>query len=208
MSPEANLEIYVDNKQRNNLSSRYEKGDFSSAGYPFEDEEQIYLGGIPDPDRQSISLKYGFYILANASDELLEQYPLVGPLLQKKDDPQFRDRLFRGLKQLFSPIHQRIKAICDRNRLHVTAIGLSIPAQWTLDFEDVYRGIVAQVFKHPSSDIFFHTETVALAHHLFTRNAEEFELIGDMDVVLFFDFGGHNMVRSRVGFRKIYPWRC
>jgi hypothetical protein len=139
-------------------------------------------------------LKYGFYPLANASDELLQQYSLVGPLMERKDDLLFRDRLLRGLKEFFSTLYRRVTEVCRWKRISVSSIGLSIPAQWKVDFEDIYRDIIAEVFCHPRSAIYIHTETVALAHYLFRNHMDEGELHGVKDVVLFLDFGGHNMV--------------
>jgi len=187
----------VENKQRNNLSSRYEKGDFSTSCHPFDDNGPVYVGDEPDPERRSISLKYAFYVLANASDELLQQYALVQPMLDLKEDPEFRDRLDQGLRQLFSTIQRHVKAICTRRKLQVDTIALSIPAQWNLDFEDTYRDIVAKVFAHEPDKVCFNTETEALAHYLFRDHIEELPLGNDGQyVVLFLDFGGHNMVSA------------
>ena len=193
--PSADYEIYVENKGRNNLNTRYENGDFSSNGYPFDDGE-VYLGDNPDPERRLISLKYGFYLLANAKDELLEQYPLVNPLMERQNDPNFRARLVEGLKQLFTKIRPHVLRICEKKRFTIDKIALSIPAQWTLEFEDVYTDIIVEVFSQPRSKLWFYTETEALAHFLFRNHMDGLEFEGDHEVMLFLDFGGHNMVWS------------
>lgn len=154
----------------------------------------MYLGEHPDPDRQSISLKYAFYPLSNASQDLLKQYPLVGPLLERKDDPHFLNRLRQGLKELFSTLHRRIEGICNARRISITTIGLSVPAQWTYEFADAYGDIISEVFNQPKSDISFYSEAVSLVHHLFRNHMGELGLSGDSDIVLLLDFGGHNMV--------------
>lgn len=179
---------------RNNLTStRYDRSDFSSTGYPFDDGK-VYLGNDPNPHRQPTSLKFGFYVLANASDELVKQYPLVQPLLERKNDLAFRDRLYQGLEGLLLVLRDHVNKLCKAKRLSISTIGLSVPAQWNLDFERVYQNLVAAVFSHPPSEIYFHTETEALAHYLFKDHIDELQDNGANDALLFLDFGGHNMV--------------
>ncbi|KZL72383.1 hypothetical protein CT0861_03491 [Colletotrichum tofieldiae] len=142
-------------------------GDFPSVGYPFESEGPVYLGDTVDPTRRPISLKYGFYALAEADkrDDLLKQYVLVTPLTAQRENPAFRDRLRQGLRELFLTLQKRIDFTCDLYRLRIKTIGISVPSQWTTDFENVYRELIISVFKD-SDDISFHTETEALAHAL------------------------------------------
>ncbi|KAK3311916.1 hypothetical protein B0H66DRAFT_571251 [Apodospora peruviana] len=189
------LEIPVNNKSYQILKSsgRYLTGDFSSSGYPFDDRGPVYLGEDTSPDRQVVSLKYGPYVLVNTSDSLLQEYLLVGPLMERRHDVKFRDRLRRGLEDLFRVIEARVKEICKRERLQIVEIALTIPAQWTLVFEDLYRNIVADVFKCPSSNIFFCTETEALANFLLTDHLEDLGEDGcHHEVILLLDFGGHS----------------
>lgn len=197
--PSKKDQYYVDNKAWSRLTcTRYEKTDFSSKGYPFDDGH-VYVGDTINPERRPTSLKFGFYVLANASDELVEQYPLVNPLLERRTDLEFRTRLIQGLEGLLSTIQVRVRQICRSKKLTITTIGLSIPAQWNLDFEDIYQELVSRIFKHPASEIYFHTETEALAHCLFKDHLDELQDEPDNrahDALLFLDFGGHNMVSS------------
>lgn len=121
-----------------------------------------------------------------------------------KHDLGFRGRLLQGLHELFSHIKQRIDSVCDQQGLVVEKIGLSIPAQWTLDFEETYRNIVSDVFHHPPGRIFFHTETVALAHYLIKDFSRVLGFSHQEDVVLFLDFGGHSMVCQFLPLRMCY----
>ncbi|KAK1975630.1 hypothetical protein LZ30DRAFT_343634 [Colletotrichum cereale] len=172
-------------------------GDFSSVGYPFEPEGPVYLGGDVDPNRRPISLKYAFYALAEANkkDDMLKQYVLVTPLTSQKGNPAFRDRLMQGLRELFLVLRGRIDSMCFLYSLKVRTIGISIPSQWTLDFERVYREIIVDVFEHPPEKISFHSETEALAHTLLRNHRIALPECSDnmYDVYLFLDFGGHNM---------------
>ncbi|KAJ9133170.1 hypothetical protein NKR23_g10919 [Pleurostoma richardsiae] len=189
--------VIVENKRWKNLG-RSEASDFSTSCHPFDDEGPVYVGEEPDPGRQSLSLKYALYVLADAPDELLPQCALARPVLGLEGDRAFRDRLKEGLRQLFATIQQRVSAVCTRKKLRVSTIALSTPALWEADFTDryraVYRAIVADVFAHPSSRICFRTETNALAHYLFTDHLEELPLDGHRHhVILLLDFGGHSM---------------
>ncbi|KAI8233972.1 hypothetical protein K4K54_009398 [Colletotrichum sp. SAR 10_86] len=172
--------IEVENKDISKASShKHDPGDYASTGYPFDDDnEEVYLGEKTDPDRLAISLKYAFYILADASDELVGQYALVKPLLKRMNEEGFRKKLRRGLITLFSKIWKQIEKYCKVERLRITTIVLSIPAQWTDSsgrFTEVYEDIMREVIGAGSRDMefCFVTETEALAHYLLKDHIEE-----------------------------------
>lgn len=173
----------------------------------------MYLGENGDPDRREISLKYAFYILVDEAghgkDRFFEQYALVNPLRKYKNDVAFRQRLRRGLVELFSAVRDMAREQCRSQGLRITSIGLSVPSQWTIEFEDVYRDIIAEVFDEltrPKEQIRFHTETEALAHYLLRNHLKQ--LVGEQTFreikrnssahkpLLFLDLGGHNMVSA------------
>ncbi|KAK0719352.1 hypothetical protein B0H67DRAFT_485946, partial [Lasiosphaeris hirsuta] len=168
---------------------------FSSTGYPFDGLEPVYLGNNVDADRQRISLKYGMYILANASDVLLEEYPILELLAERMDDPALRRQCWNGLVQLMTEVRKRVDTVCQNERLQIKRIAMTVPAQWTLDFEDRYIELMGNVFNFPRDDIYFVTETEALAWCAFT----EVPYLNDLGLgslhnnIIFFDFGGHNM---------------
>ncbi|KAF6835285.1 hypothetical protein CPLU01_04365 [Colletotrichum plurivorum] len=152
----------------------------------------VYLGEAPDYGRRAIPLKYAFYILTLERDRVFDgEYSLVTPLREHRDDPDFQSRLQEGLVDLLSAVHEEVVNQCDLHSLKT--IALSIPTQWTLEFEDVYKQIVLEVFPLPGDSICFYTETESLAHVLMTENLKQILTGGDHDVFLFLDFGGHNM---------------
>ncbi|KAK2049971.1 hypothetical protein LZ31DRAFT_627269 [Colletotrichum somersetense] len=183
--------------QNSEISGNLPKGDFPSVGYPFEPEGPVYLGSDFDPNRRPISLKYAFYALAESDekDEMLKQYVLATALTSLKENPDFRDRLMRGLRELFLVLRKEVDNTCRQQKLRISTIGISIPSQWTQDFERVYRNIVVDVFEQSRDNISFHTETEALAHVLLRNHRITLPECGDnvYDVYLFLDFGGHNM---------------
>ncbi|KAH0428198.1 hypothetical protein CcaCcLH18_09212 [Colletotrichum camelliae] len=202
--------IEIENKNRSKASShKHDPGDFTSTGYPFDDDNQVvYLGEQSAPDRCAISLKYAFYILADASDELVGQYALVEPLRKRMNEEGFRARLRRGLVELFSKIWKQIEKHCKLERLKITTISLSVPAQWmdsSGKFTEVYEGIMREVIgimrevigaRSRDMEFCFVTETEALAHYLLKDHLEELRRDGhrgEHSSFLFLDFGGHNM---------------
>ncbi|RYP33739.1 hypothetical protein DL767_004606 [Monosporascus sp. MG133] len=197
--PRTSKVIPVQNSQTGARSNRLTVGDFSVAAYPFGKSGKVYLGDDPDPERESVSLKYAFYILANGSDELLDQYQLLDKFRNRRHDPVLRKRLQQGLEQLFSRFFGRVKDVCKTRRVLITKIALSIPAQWTLEFTDVYKHVIARaarIVNTSAIEIFFVTETQALAHFICSNYLDILILHPNRtgsEVFLFLDFGGHNM---------------
>ncbi|KAI4598338.1 hypothetical protein KJ359_003222 [Pestalotiopsis sp. 9143b] len=191
--PEDGQEYHVESTSQN--FQRFSEGDFSSIGYPFDGGE-VYLGERSDAFRDSTSLKYAFYVLADAPDELVSQYQLSAPLRTRQREKGFRERLDEGIRNLFAAVYRRVLEVCRGEDLLVTTIGLSIPSQWTVEFIELYRGIVADVFKHHPKDIFFVTEVEALARYLCTKKMKRLvQHQNDVHnaVVVVLDFGGHTM---------------
>lgn len=191
-------DIVVENNHyySSGLTGAYTPCDFPSALYVFDDvSRDVYLVEKEDLSRQWVSAKYVFYPLANASDTLLEQYPSVRHLMDKKDDLVFRGQLRRGMITLLSVLRDAAGAICHEHGLRIAKIGLTIPVQWTLEFEDVYRGLVREVFgMDDAAQIHFYTEAEALSRYLYKYYAHKLDPSDQHNAILFFDFGGHNMV--------------
>ncbi|KAK3899622.1 hypothetical protein C8A05DRAFT_17963 [Staphylotrichum tortipilum] len=175
-------ELVVENPQYLGLSNAYTPCDFPSALYLFDDiGEDVYLLDDDDTGRRWVSAKYVFYALANASDALLEQYPSVHHLMERKDEPEFA-------------LQDAAAAVCRDHGLRIVKIGLTIPVQWGLEFEDVYRALVLEVLEMvDTSRVYFFTEAEALARYLYKYQAHKLDPSDQHNAILFFDFGGHNM---------------
>jgi len=189
----------VENKYNHSTDTSSYAGDFPSALYVFDDDEDgdnsdVYPVEGENPNRLSVSAKYVFYALADASDVLLEQYPLVHHLVSRKQDPSFRAKLRAAMVKLLSVLRERALVACRAKGLRIAKVGLTIPVQWGLEFEAVYQGLVAEVFAIDKNAIYFFTETEALARYLFKHYADQLDPDGKYNTVMFFDFGGHNMV--------------
>lgn len=200
LCPETKQIFHVESRNKDHSNCRYQPGEFSSNCYPFDDGP-VYLAA-PDPSRLSISAKYIFYALTNRSDQVLRQhiqdYPPAEALLRRSRDPAFRNRLRSGLVALLSTIREAVDYFCQVKHFSIQSIALTVPAQWTLEFETLYRDLVVEIFEYEPDRIFFYTEIEGLAHTLITNHADELGL-GDESpelITLFMDFGGHNMVCS------------
>ncbi|KAK6840028.1 hypothetical protein PG987_005894 [Apiospora arundinis] len=194
---------YVEEIKHKTPSVRFSPGDFSSSIYPFEPRGPVYLYEDDDPTRRPVSAKYAFYALVDASDELLEQYRLVEELIAGRGDIHFKKRLRKGLEELFTRIANLSHAICDEYDYEIGIIGLSVPSQWTLDFEDLYREIIVTTFGDCYRErMVFVYETEALGHFLCRDYMRKLLQPSDRsnqdgktvrhEVLLFIDFGGHN----------------
>ncbi|KAI1734096.1 hypothetical protein F4680DRAFT_471408 [Xylaria scruposa] len=172
-------------------------GDFPSTCYPFDDGP-AYVGVKPDLKRESISMKYGFYLLAGASDDLLSQYDLLNPLLRFRDDAKFRNQIKSAIDSLLTDIWSQVQIMCRPKNWEVNAISLAIPSQWTLEFEEVYRDLASKAFGISPEKIIFVTEAGALAqfiihNHTLILQPELKDSNSDSRYMLLLDFGGHNM---------------
>lgn len=187
-------ETIVENPHSFSLDAVCYPGEFPSALYVFDPPPaEVYLVDREDPNRLSVSAKYVFYALANASDILMEQYPPVHHLMERKHDAGFRAHLRRAMVTLLSVLRDRALAVCRSKELRIARVGLTIPVQWTLEFEEVYRDLVSEVFDVDPAVVHFYTETEALARYLYKHHTSQMDPDDQYSSILFFDFGGHNM---------------
>ncbi|KAK1833905.1 hypothetical protein QBC39DRAFT_253485, partial [Podospora conica] len=197
-------------------ASRFDITDFPSMGYPFEATPgAVYLPhAAPETvqDRQPMSLKYGMYLLSDASKNLVKEYPAVEHVCRFSGDPDFRKRARTGLVELMTTVLLRVNNVGQQYHLCIRRIALTVPVQWTLEFEDVYSEIMVEAladvhhrnqgqhFAVTKEDIFFITETEALAAYMFDfeldqMRPKEGKVGSKAAYFLFFDFGGHNMAK-------------
>ncbi|KAI1360818.1 hypothetical protein F5Y08DRAFT_316577 [Xylaria arbuscula] len=202
-------------------NGRFTEGEFSSTIYPIDGNGPLYNGNVTAPGRVALSAKISFPSLVGEEFGMelhQEGYALVLGHLELLKDDRARQRAEQGIKELFKTISKRLeKQFSGKNlRVAIKAIGLSIPAHWTLEYEDLYRSIVIETFDSFQGEILFLTEAEALAHYLFRDHHEllisakgdqdqdiedgegseedEYEDRGQgREVVLIMDFGGHNM---------------
>lgn len=208
---ESGREIVVECPQLGD-HTRYEPGDFSSSCYPFKDgdDEEPYVGNALDHVRLATSIKPVFLLLAQTEPgsfrHLLFEYPHAEELLSRMDKQgnPFRTKLRAALDGFCEFLRDRAIKTCNKERLRVTSVGVSVPAQWPAAAEDFVADTLlkkllkrAACFKVTRGDIMFHSESQALAHFLFRHHTSELKVRGsDQGIYLLVDFGGQNLVSS------------
>ncbi|KAK3948619.1 hypothetical protein QBC32DRAFT_317628 [Pseudoneurospora amorphoporcata] len=182
---------------------------FSASGAVMDDDtpdEDIYIENLGPDARLGGPLKYGLYILSDAKEELTKDYHLMKDLLQedRRNKDEFRRKLRLGLVQMFTKLKGRVDKVIEAREKNwkVGKLGITIPSQWTLDFEDQYREVLAEVFDWNVAQarrrIAFIFEPEGLAAYLLHRREYEDDDIAQSSpnehrMVLCLDFGGHSM---------------
>ncbi|KAK3399775.1 hypothetical protein B0T20DRAFT_477614 [Sordaria brevicollis] len=174
---------------------------FSSHAYPFDDKGPVYKGEqFGYYASESVSLKYGFYILANAADKFVDQYPMLQKLIQA-DSPAFRQKLRVGTLQLLKEVHAWIFQ-GSRKDWVIDKLVINIPVQWGSEFQAVALDLIGEAFKWDQSlarkTIAFHKDADSLMQYLMTtpRYLNPVKVAGADQVWLVMDYGGHNLSAS------------
>lgn len=192
-------------------SVHYAAGDISSSCYPF-DGLRPYIGNTIARDRIATSLKPLFLLLSDipvdAVRPLVQEYPHTEELLRRTkgqgaEQQRFRENLDRALADFFQLLRDRLMRSCRFNRVRVVSVGVAVPAHWP---EVVHATITDYLLRKllrnaahvqvEREDIFFHTETQALAHYLFKRYEKRTLNVppSNEQGFLLADFGGQNLV--------------
>lgn len=169
--------------------------------YPFDagHSRRVWQGSkVPSKPREQTSLKYVFPVLAGCAEEVQEEYIYEKSLIARAGDKGFKKTLRRGLLELFRAVRGAVDRICRNKNLEIEAIAVTIPAHWTLEFEDVYRDVLSESFdfRDRVDQIFFVSEIEAIVHTLVKDHPGVIGLdSADHDYLcLFQDFGGHSSV--------------
>ncbi|KAL0466374.1 hypothetical protein QR685DRAFT_547965 [Neurospora intermedia] len=127
---------------------------FSASGAVMDNDtpdEEIYINNLEPESRLGVPLKYGLYILSNAPEALTNEYHLMEDLIQEDhcNREEFRRKLRLGLVQIFTKLKGKVEQVIEGKRKpwKVGRLCITIPSKWTLDFEDQYRSILAEVFE-------------------------------------------------------------
>ncbi|KAI1429974.1 hypothetical protein F5Y12DRAFT_214812 [Xylaria sp. FL1777] len=182
-------------------NGRFNEGEYSSTIYPVDGLDPVYNGNVAIPSRPSLSAKISFpSIVGESLGSNLHQkgYELVLHHLDMLQDDNARERARKGIEALLHVLSCDVDRQCSKikPKVIIKAIALSIPAHWTLEFEELYREMIGKSFPKYQGDIFFLTEAEALAHFLYRSHREILvPTPGGKDgiIVLIIDFGGHNM---------------
>ncbi|KAI1310472.1 hypothetical protein F5Y03DRAFT_392408 [Xylaria venustula] len=213
IASESKLKHDIVNKASSTGNGRFNEGEYSSTIYPIDGVGPVYNGNVADPGRPLLSAKVSTpSLVCNVSESNIHQkgYELVLHHLSMLENDDIRKRAREGIEALLQALFRDVDSQCSMIKPRVSsirAITLSIPAHWTLEFEELYRGMIGNAYEHYhgkkyEGEIVFLTEPEALAHFLCREHGHI--LVPDpkekRTIVLIMDFGGHNMEDKNPGF--------
>lgn len=195
---------------------------FASRVLVHDDNPIKYIGNANQSHREESSAKFIPYILTSKNERFLDQYLILGRLWaerRKVGRDLFHQRLEEAFEQFMCFVLKRVKSALETyssngKQIRIKTVAMTIPSQWDLNFEEVYRQLFKRAFLQTFNDmphmathdfdIVFHTEATALAHYIFHESSHEAALGGGMPRIgtilnklnaqCFIDCGGHNAV--------------
>jgi len=173
-------------------------GDFPAASYLLSSDGALYDSDRLRVDAQPVPIKFSTYGLVGEQHTLFRDFPHARDIIDKSKDPAFRDRCEETLLILFKVLYDALMEFCALHDIEVCYLGLTIPVQWTLDFEDLYMEAVYKVFtqwdkEEARSRTYFLSEPEALASFAFDLKELAPRLEG-VRFALLYDAGGHTFV--------------
>lgn len=203
------------------------KRQFTSHIYPFDNPisnppaEMIYPGNNRIPDRRSISSKLAMYAVVGITDEVARQSPELRELRGRvQQNPTLKQRIRLGIQQMMHCVLEKVYYLLGAAPASLSrrldAIALTIPAQWTIDFEEEYGELLMtaweRIFHCEAPQLIFLSEGQTNVHYAFYRDTypassdrqhlseEDFFHIGrSKNGVLLIDAGGHSTVSNTQG---------
>lgn len=203
------------------------KRQFTSKIYPFDNTspsptgEMVYPGNNRVTDRRSISSKIAMYAVVGISDEVARQSPELRELrVQVQQNPELKQIIRIGIEQIMYRvliiIYDDLAYGPEYRRRNLDAIALTVPAQWTIEFEEEYgeRLMAAweRIFDYAAPQLIFLCEAQTNVHYAFYRDTFQawnhrqylsqqglFDIGKGQNGVLLIDAGGHSVVSLEAG---------
>lgn len=198
------------------------KRQFTSHLYPYDHTspnpagEVVYPGNNRLLGRRSISSKLGMYAVVGISDEVARQSPELQELRASvRQKPELKRIIRIGIEQIMYCVLCKVHDFCalssEPTPRVVDAIALTIPAQWTIEFEEEYGELLMsawdRVFDCQAPQLIFLNEGQTNAHYVFYRDTitamhdrqhlshrDLFDIGRSKNAVLLIDAGGHSTV--------------
>lgn len=198
------------------------KRQFTSHIYPFDNTspnppgEVVYPGNNRLLGRRSISSKLAMYAVVGISDEVAIQSPELQKLrVQVRQKPELKRIIRIGIEQIMYRVLRKVYESITLNPAPmprvIDAIALTVPAQWTIEFEEEYGELLLsawyRVFDSRAPQLIFLSEGQTNAHYAFYRDTvtaahdrqhlshrEFFDIGQSKNAVLLIDAGGHSTV--------------
>lgn len=193
---------------------------FSTRVLVHDDNPVKYLGNASQADREESSAKFIPYILVGKNEKFQEQYLILERLWNERRTVgklDFHTRLEEAFNQFLCFVLKGTKCALetynsDGKQIKVKTVAMTIPSQWDMNFEELYRRLFKRAFLQVFDDtpqaaahdmsVVFHTEATALAQYIFHEASHTRALGGGMphiDTIIgkpnaqcLIDCGGHN----------------
>lgn len=195
---------------------------FSSRVLVYDDGAVKYIGNVSQAQREESSAKFIPYILLGKMERLRDQYPILQRLWNERrvvGQLLFDARLEEAFDQFMCTVLSRLKGALQTyssggKQIRIKTVAMTIPSQWDLNFEELYRRLFMRNFQKVFDDmpqaasddmsVVFHTEATALAQYIFHEASHTISLGGGMPRIgeilskpnaqCLIDCGGHNAV--------------
>lgn len=196
------------------------KRQYTSHIYPFDNPspnppgEMVYPGNNRLLGRRSISSKLGMYAVVGISDDIARQSPELQDLRALvHQKPELKQVIRIGIEQIMYCVLFKVRNSSTLPR-GLDAIALTVPAQWTIEFEDEYGELLVsaweRVFDSAAPQLIFLSEGQTNAHYAFYRDTfsaaydrqhlshrDFFDIGRSKNGVLLIDAGGHSTVSPK-----------
>lgn len=218
----ANIQTRVIENSSDTHSPLNASAQFSTRVLVHDDDPVKYIGNGSQADREESSAKFIPYILVGKNEKLREQYLILERLWnerKKVEKLDFHARLEEAFNQFLRFVLKRTRCALetynsDQEKIRIKTVALTIPSQWDLNFEELYRRLFKRAFTQIFDDtplaaadgisVVFHTEATALAQYIFHEASHTVALGGGMPRIgailskpnaqCLIDCGGHNAV--------------
>ncbi|KAF6806291.1 hypothetical protein CSOJ01_08950 [Colletotrichum sojae] len=187
---------------------RYQEGAYNSTLF-LDDNGEPYLGeDVLGENRKEVSSKMYFTRTRQTSNPLIDE--AVRHRRANGGDAEVRElerRIRHGMQSILRTVFRDIQELSrygEHGPFCIDAIALSYPEHWTSEergtYEDLLNAVMPEfrVLADVGDDIFFHEESLAMAHNAF-RNSKHIQTVLEdtslqkPTLMLFLDFGGHAM---------------
>lgn len=166
------------------------------------------------------------YAVVGLSDDVARQSPELRELCAMvEDNPDLKNIIRFGIEQIMFHVLGQISNLMTTGpalfRRGIDAVALTVPAQWTIEFEEEYgeRFMTAweQVFGFEAPELIFLSEGQTNVHYAFYRDTFDamanrlhlnghdlFDIGRTKNGVLLIDAGGHSTVSPRADLQDFY----
>lgn len=191
---------------------RHDRMDYSSlCNLTGSIEDEPYVGNDDTKNDSAVTIKLAIILITGAKDDGLSDTPMMRVLneIEKNGDVKIaKKRAKRALNTLLTRISARAKVVCDRDSCYISALGFSVPEQWSQSAHIYMENAIRSAFGLPadfqimvlheidSNAQYYLDEEMARDTVLDGMKEQVNSLMLQNTLILFVDAGGFSMVCS------------